>query len=234
MKGERANRDHLLKRSTKPRSGNRLFADASIETVGDLLLRLGGIPANRVRMNPHPGAATERDLIRANAEKVSICELVDGTLVEKAPGASESRIAALLIHYLLAYVLDKNLGVVLGEAGTLRIAPGLVRAPDVSFISNERLPKDGLEGAPFPSAAPDLAVEVLSKSNTKREIKRKLNEYFHAGVKIAWVIDPKKKNVLVYHSSDSFTTLGRDQTLDGEEVLPGFRLDIAKLFVGSK
>lgn len=233
MNIERTNRDRRVKPLEKSHPRNRPVDDSPIATVGDLLMRLGGIPASRVRMTPLPGAATERDLIKANAKKESICELVDGTLVEKAIGASESRIAAFLIHYLLAYVIDKNLGVVLGEAGALRIAPGVVRAPDVSFISNDRLPKGGLSETPFPSVAPDLAVEVLSKSNTKREIARKLNEYFRAGTKIAWVVDPKKKNVRVYHSADAFVALECDQTLEGGEVLPGFRLEIAKVFVGS-
>src|SRR5262249_18376646 len=111
--------------------------DARPETVADLLRRLGNVPAHRVRLHPPLGTATERDLIRKNESKfkTAICELVDGCLVEKPVGWEESAIAFLIGHALLTFTKPRRLGTVLGPDGMLRLVPGLLRAPDVSFLA---------------------------------------------------------------------------------------------------
>ncbi len=81
---------------------------------------------------------------------------------------------------------------------------------------------------------PTLAVEVLSKSNTKAEIDRKLRDFFSAGVKLAWVIDPKARTTKVHTSAARFKELGPDGVLDGGRVLPGFKLALADLFAATK
>jgi Uma2 family endonuclease len=218
---------------TKPRVRTRRtnVADRSIATVADLLKSLGDIPAERVRWNPLPGRATERDLLRTNERKEgAICELVDGTLVEKPMGFGESELAIVVASAILLFVRERKLGIVVGEAGMLRLKPGLVRVPDVSFVSWDRLPGRKRSSEPIPALAPDLAVEVLSKSNTKAEIERKLNEYFEAGTSIAWIVDPKKKTVRVHTSADTYTTHSGDDILDGGAVLPGFRLPLKEIF----
>ena len=109
--------------------------------------------------------------------------------------------------------------------------PGLVRIPDVAFISWERLPgKVVVPDEAIPDLAPDLAVEVLSEGNTKEEMERKLKDYFFAGVRLVWYIDLKKRTAEVYTSPDQGVTLTEGQTLDGGEVLPGFRLPLRQLF----
>ncbi len=219
--------------ASKPRVRSRRtsVSDPSIATVADLLKSLGEIPAERVRWNPLPGTATERDLLRTNERKEgAICELVDGTLVEKTMGSGESELAIVIASAILMFVRNRKLGIVLGADGTLRLKPGLVRVPDVSFISWDRLPGRKRPIDPIPALAPDLAVEVLSKSNTKAEIERKLNEYFEAGTRLAWIVDPKKKTVRVHTSATTFTTLSGDESLDGGDVLPGFRLPLADIF----
>src|SRR5262249_26178019 len=115
-------------------------------TVADLLRRLGNISAHRVRLQPPPGTATEKDLIRTNESKLrtAICELVDGTLVEKATGWEESAIAGLIIHALVAFVRPRKLGTVLAPDGMLRLVPGLVRVPDVSFLARGKLTRYSL------------------------------------------------------------------------------------------
>jgi len=103
-------------------------------TVADMLEHLGGIPPNRVRMVPLPGTATERDVLESKSRFGRICELVDGTLVEKTVGYYESLVAGMLIHFLNTYLETHPLGIVLGEAGPLRILSSQVRIPDVSFL----------------------------------------------------------------------------------------------------
>lgn len=201
------------------------------ETLAELLDRLGGIPPERVRMRPAPGTATKRDVVAAReSPERTLCELVDGTLVEKAVGAKESLLAVVIIQYLGSYVEENDLGVVLGPDGAMRLLPGLVRIPDVSFISWERLPGHEFPEEPIPDLVPDLAVEVLSKTNTKREMERKLLEYFEVGVRLAWLIYPRTQTAEIFTAPKVVKTIGKNQKLDGGVVLPGFSLALRKLF----
>jgi Uma2 family endonuclease len=202
------------------------------ETLADLLRRLGNIPARRVRLEPAPGTATERDLLRNNEGKfkTAICELVDGTLVEKPMGWEESAIAGLIIQALLNFVRPRRLGTVLAPDGMLRLVPGLVRVPDVSFLVRGKLTRYRRGGQRIPPVAADLAVEVISKSNTKAEITRKLTEYFAAGTRLVWIVDPKTRTVRVYRAPGESVVLGLEDVLDGGDVLPGFQLSVRDVF----
>src|SRR4051812_10762100 len=148
------------------------------ETFADLFRAIGEVPLDRIRMHPPPGKATEKDVIaiREGPER-RLCELVDGVLVEKAMGTRESRLALVIGGLMDRFVTRRDLGIVLGADGMLRPWPGQVRIPDVSFISWERLPNEELPDAPVAALVPDLAVEVLSRGNTKKEIDRKLRDY---------------------------------------------------------
>jgi len=203
-------------------------------TVADLLKRLGNIPPERVRLYPAPGTATEEDVIRVLDREKRPCELVEGTLVEKPMGMDESIIAGLILTCLNNFVRPRKLGVVTGEAGTLKLFPGMVRIPDVAFISWDRLPDRRRPKVPIPLLVPDLVVEVLSESNTKPEIDRKLREYFSAGVSLAWVVDPKKRVAQVYTSVRRSLRITEDQSLDGGAVLPGFVMPLKELFTDER
>ena len=197
-------------------------------TMAEVLDQLGGLPPKRVLMTPTPGTATEQDVIAIHDRENRLCELIDGVLVEKTMGIEESAYALWLGYYLISFLRTHKLGQAYGADGAMRLFPGMIRIPDVSFISRERLSKSNK--APIPSLAPDLAVEILSKSNTKREMQKKLHDYFSAGVQIIWYVDIKKRSVQVYTAIDSSTVLGEDDTLDGGNVLPGFRLSIREWF----
>ena len=204
--------------------------EAKALTVADLLEQLGDIPAWRVRLVPPIGTATEADVIAVHAGEKLLCELVDGTLVEKAMGYHESLVASILIQYLLNYCIPRKLGMIAGEGGMLKLDPGLVRIPDVSFISWDHFPGRKAPREPIPNLAPDLAVEVLSASNTPKEIRRKLREYFASGTRLAWIVDPVARTVRVHTSPESSTLLDESQTVDGGTVIPGFTLAIAEWF----
>ncbi len=189
---------------------------------------LGGVPMSRIIFDPWPGTATEADLLEFVERDKRLCELVDGTLVEKPVGYWEEVIAMNLAMPLGNYARDHNLGAISGSSSTLRMASGRVRLPDLSFVSMARLPKT-LD--PIPTLSPDLAVEVISESNTRVEMARKLIEYFASGTRLCWYIDPPTRTVAVYRApgGPSFV-LDLDGTLDGEDVLPGFSLPVADLF----
>jgi Uma2 family endonuclease len=208
-------------------------AIANLETVAELLERLGGIPAHRVRWKPYPGTATEKDVITAEAAlDKRLCELIDGTLVEKAVGQYESRLALLIGHYLETYLEQEkhDLGICYGADAMLRIVPGRVRLPDVSFVSWDKLPNRELPAEPIANLVPDLAVEVLSESNTPREMENKRREYFRGGARLVWEIDPKTQSARVYTDPDTFQEISPDGGLDGGDVLPGFVLPLKRLF----
>jgi Uma2 family endonuclease len=199
-------------------------------TNADLLHHLGDIDPRRVRMDPPPGRATVRDLIRLHDRQDRLYELVDGVLVEKVMGAKESHLAARIIRYLDSFTEEHGLGFVLAPDGALQIMPGLVRIPDVSFVAWAKVPAREVPDAPVPDLVPDLAVEVLSASNTPGEMRRKLKEYFLAGVQVVWFVEPIERTVTAYTAPDRSTRLDEAKTLDGGEVLPGFKLPLNQLF----
>jgi Uma2 family endonuclease len=197
-------------------------------TIADLLEGLGGIPAYRVLLDPVPGTATELDVIELHDRENRLFELVDGTLVEKVMGFDESIYAVLLTASLIDYLKTHDVGKVVGADGMMRLFPGLVRIPDAAFISWARYPKGKRKA--IPSVAPDLIVEVLSKGNTPKEMTRKLGEYFRAGARLVWYVNPKQRTVRVYTAPDRSTLLREDQMLEGGDVLPGFALSIREWF----
>lgn len=196
-----------------------------------LIDRLGGIDPARVHLSPRPGTATVKDLLRVNeAKNGAICELIDRTLVEKAVGAESDYIAILIATYLNNFVLPRRLGAVFGSQTGLRMVESNIRLPDVSYLCQARwLEWLALRQAVVPFAA-DLAVEVLSKSNTRAEMKRKRREFFASGTRLVWEVNPRRQTIVVYTSFTKRRTLSTADTLDGGDVLPGFTLKVAELF----
>ena len=204
--------------------------DRPLETLADLLVRLGQIPLERIRFQPSPGTATEQDVMSIREREQRLCELVGGVLVEKAMGYEESLLAVFIARLLDEFVEPLNLGHVSGEGGMLRLFPGLVRIPDVAFASWDRFPNRRLTGDPIPQLVPDLAIEVLSLSNTAAEMTIKVDEYFSAGVQQVWLVDPRARTVMVFDAADHAITLREGDILDGGRLLPGFTLSLKALF----
>ena len=200
------------------------------KTFADVLKRLGHVHPSRVRLHPAPGSATERDAVEIHERENRRFELVEGVLVEKSMGFEESELAIYLGSHLIVFLRAHKLGKVVGADAAMRLFPGRVRYPDVSFISWARYPKGKRKRGAIPDLAPDLAVEVLSKGNTRAEMAIKLRDYFKAGVRLVWYVDPKKRIVQVFTATDRSITLREDDKLDGGDVLPGFKLSIREWF----
>lgn len=160
------------------------------------------------------------------------CELIRGELKKMSPtkplhGIFTAEIAAELIFFVRANKLGRVFG---AETGFLvERDPDTVLGVDVAFVSNERRATAGSLEKFFPFA-PDLAIEVLSLGNTVDEIDEKVAFYFAAGARAVWVFNPRRRNVKAYCSPSDVRILTESDTLDGEDVLPGFRLNLADLF----
>jgi Uma2 family endonuclease len=200
------------------------------EDMGELLKRLGNISPKRVCMNPLPGTATERDLIRMYGARRALYELVEGTLVEKGMGHKGSAVAVELVRLLANFVTEHDLGYCTGADDLVRVLPRLVRGPDVAFVSWITRPDRVVPPEQIGTKVPDLVVEVLGPSNTRKEMRIKLKEYFLGGVKLVWLIDPETRTAEAHTAPDRVTAVGADGALDGSTVLPGFSLPLATLF----
>jgi Uma2 family endonuclease len=129
-----------------------------------------------------------------------------------------------------AWLGKNDLGIVLSAACPYRLKPGLVRMPDASVTLWERLPGRRIPREQIPDLAPDLAVEVSSRSNTAAEMHRKIGEYSAAECKCVWLVDPSSNLVSVYASPDEFVQLRGDDIVTAPKVLPGFEISVSELF----
>jgi Uma2 family endonuclease len=195
-------------------------------SLADLQRHLG-VPAQRIRLYPSPGFATEEDVIRADDHEDRLCELIDGVLVEKAVGQYESKIAVWVIHFLTNYLAQHPIGDAFAPDGPVRVAPKQIRMPDVAFVSKHRASSAADAIVPV---SPDLAIEILSRSNRPKEMRRKLNDYFAGGTRLVWYIDPNTWTAKVYTSPTSELSVASDGVLEGGDILPGFKLSLAELF----
>lgn len=181
---------------------------------------------------PDAPPMTEADLL-ARPDDGWQYELVKGVLVRMPPsGKRATRIARRLSARLGDYVDEHGLGEVTGEQGGYRLAPGTDLAPDVGFIRAERLPPlDSPEYDTLADGAPDLAVEVASPNQWQPGMRKKAGEYLDAGTRLVWIVWPRWRRVDVWRAGDDEpATLTVEDTLDGEDVVPGFTYAVADLF----
>ena len=160
-------------------------------------------------------------------------ELIDGELRTMGPtGDEHGGIVVALTISLGTHVRARQLGRVrAGEPGfRLRRNPDTVRAPDVAFIRREHLRAAG-RVVGYREGAPDLAVEVRSPTDRTADVLKKVAEYLEAGARLVWVLDPDRRSAVVYRADGTVAVFGEDGVLDGEDVLPGFLLALAEVWV---
>ena len=160
-------------------------------------------------------------------------EVVNGELVMSPKNDFfHGRICTRLSFALEAFNRAHTLGVILDSSTGFWMRNRNCRAPDISFISKERLVREGFKPSTrrFFPGAPDLAVEILSLNNTRAEIDERLRDFFSSGARVAWIINPDAECVEVCHAPDKRRLLGTGADLEGEQLLPGFRYPIADLF----
>jgi Uma2 family endonuclease len=175
---------------------------------------------------------TAQELYRLPGINAKHAELVRGVLrVGEPSGMASSASAARISAMLTLYTLQHDIGVVTGESAGYRLQrdPDTLRAPDVAFVRKERLP----ERLPrtFVDVAPDLAVEVLPPSDSRRTTIEKIEEYLAAGTRLVWLVDLDRQTVTVYRPNQAPEVLDGAATLSGEDVLPGFQLAVASVLL---
>ncbi|MFW5692848.1 MAG: Uma2 family endonuclease [Thermoguttaceae bacterium] len=165
------------------------------------------------------------------ARDLDRCELLRGELVMMSPAGSEHGfIVANITAPLATFVKQNGLGAVFGAETGFQIGhnPDTVRAPDVAFVSAERI--GGRPGKGFFQGAPDLAVEVVSPRDRAGEVLAKVGDWLDAGCRAVWVVDPESRTVLRYRGRSDVCSLGSDATLDAGNVVPGFQMRVAEVF----
>ncbi len=157
-------------------------------------------------------------------------ELIEGELVEvTSSGFIHGIVAQEIAYYVLDFVKKHKLGVVTAAETGFVLGEHTFRGADSAFISNENLKKYGYPQGFFPTA-PDIAIEVVSPSNTSEEMMQKVNLYLKNGSRLVWLIYPKLKMITVYRQNNLVNLLRETDSLEGEDVLPNFSLSLEKLF----
>lgn len=159
-------------------------------------------------------------------------EVIDGIRVEREPmGAFETVLASWLCHLLNSFAGGRKLGLAVNETlFVLNASRNLQRRPDVAFVCYTRWPAAVVARESAWNVVPDLAVEIVSPTNLAEEIDSKVTDYFQSGVRLVWVFYPDTGRVYSYQSPTQVSILERTDTLDGGEILPGFRLPIVQLY----
>ena len=176
---------------------------------------------------------TAEDLLRLYSEGVR-GELIRGVLHETmATGQKHGWIVSKLVALLMSFILPERLGtVVTSDSGIwLERDPDTVREPDIAFTRAERLPPGGpVDG--YSEAVPDLVVEIVSPNDRPGEVTEKTAMWLSFGVRLVWLVRPDSRTIEVHRSGGEVETLGEGDALDGLDVLPGFRCDVAAVFDG--
>ncbi|MGH2669396.1 MAG: Uma2 family endonuclease [bacterium] len=174
-------------------------------------------------------------LTSEDVERISLpgkqVELVRGRLVvHEPPGTWHGAIAARLAYYLSDFVQRERLGLVFAQDTGFKIAsnPDSVRAPDVAFVGRERTGLVRPRG--YAELAPDLLAEIVSPDDKPAEVLSKIADWLAAGTKIVWLVDSERSEVRVYRQDGSLSVLGENDSLDGEDVLPGLTCPLKDVF----
>jgi Uma2 family endonuclease len=174
------------------------------------------------------GHATIDDLLRTPRDGQKY-ELVDGEILVSPAGMRHAEIAGRIFYVIAEYLESSRVGAVYPDNVGIHLPNGNVRSPDVTFVRYEKLP-GGESPETFGDLIPDLAVEVLSPNDSVRQVATKIGEFLECGVPLVWLVDPRRRTVVVYRSLTDTRTLGESDLIDGGEVLPGFSAPVRRFF----
>lgn len=157
-------------------------------------------------------------------------ELIRGELYPIVPaGSLHGAITSRLSTYIGFFVVENSLGEVFAAETGFKLLNQSTVGADVAFVGKEKLAKYGIPESFFPTA-PDLAVEVVSPSNTSEEISTKVEDYLSSGSSLVWIVYPKRQVIVVYRKNNTISFLHEEDELSGEDVIPNFKISLEKIF----
>ena len=170
-------------------------------------------------------------LCRHNPE-VNLERNQKGEIIIMSPtGGETGKSNAELIADFVNWNRRKKLGIIFDSSTCFKLPKGSNRSPDVAYIQKERW--DNLtpeEKVKFPPIAPDFVLELMSKTDSLKDLQEKMEEYIDNGVKLGWLINPEKKEVEIYRQGQKKEVLDNPKTISGEDILPDFTLDLTEIF----
>ena len=171
---------------------------------------------------------TEEQLL--SLPHIGKAEMIDGRLIVAPAGSEHGGVSSAILAPLFSFVRAQRLGWVFDSSTGFYMRSGDLLSPDVAFVAAARL--KGMKRLPrkFFQGSPDLVAEVLSPNDKPHEIERKMTEYFASDTKLAWLVDPAAQTVTPYRGARPVRVLSGQDVLDGEDVVPGFRLPLEELF----
>jgi len=201
------------------------------ETVQDLIEHLGGIPAERIRLSPVPGTATEADLIPfIDGPQKWPVELIDGVLVNKAINTRASIMSSWVAHQLGNYGEETELGVVISGTFAFRCGLNTALSPAFSFIPWDNFPGGIVPDESIGTFLPSVVGEVIRTWNTETEIRRKIETYLTAGIEVVWIIDPELRTAQIHDQKNRVVQMDESGFLEATITLPDFRLPLIDVF----
>ena len=174
------------------------------------------------------GPATLQDLLNTPRDGRKY-ELVDGEILVSPAGMRHSEVGGAIFGLIWEFLQGNPIGKVYTSDVGIAFPNGNVRSPDVTYVSLAKLP-GGVSPETFGEVIPDLAVEVLSQSDSLRELGRKIGEFLDNGVPLVWLVDPARQTVTVYRSLTETQQLDVDDTITAEPILPGFSVPVRRFF----
>lgn len=174
------------------------------------------------------GRATIDDLLRTPKDGRKY-ELVDGEIVVSPAGMRHSEIGVNIARIIANYLDDHPIGKVYSADVGIVLPNGNIRSPDVTFVKLDKLP-DGQSPDTFGYLVPDFAVEVLSPSDSMRQVGQKIGEYLEVGVELVWLADPSTRSVTAYRSLTAIRHYSSPENIDAEPLLPGFSAPVERFF----
>ena len=184
-----------------------------------------------IKMSTSTALMTAEELLRLPRGEFR-AELINGELkTMPLAGHPHGRICARLMAPLAQFVWDNDLGEVFTTDTGFKLTsnPDTVLGPDVSFVSKQRVEEVRETNVYWPGP-PDLAVEVLSPGDRPGKVKTKLSQWLDFGTRQVWIVDPKFNTVTIYRSLSDVTTFSGQDSLEADDILPGFRISLERIF----
>jgi Uma2 family endonuclease len=186
------------------------------------------LDAIEMKTQPYPGQHMALEDFERLPKDGFKYELLEGALIMTPTGLQHEAIGMSLTRLLLKYLDEHSVGYLFGSSAGYRLPDETILSPDLSFVRKEKLPR-GRFPSGYGNFAPDLVVEIISPSDRVVDVEGKVQKYLANGTPVVWVIHPGLRSATVYHTDGRARQLFDKDTLDGEEVLPGFACQLADI-----